>query len=70
LVKKTFSIKAENRLGSDVSDLIKPESWPELIDIKKIEESHHEWNIVVEGADHRIEEFYAAVKKLARDRNI
>jgi hypothetical protein len=51
------------------ADLIKPESWPELIDINKIEESPHEWNIVVEGADHKIEEFYVAVKKLARDRN-
>jgi hypothetical protein len=67
LVKKSFSIKGDNRLGSDVSDLIKPERWPEL-KIEKTEKSWTEWDIVAEGADHRIDELYAAFKKLAIDR--
>lgn len=68
MVKKSFSIKGDNALGNDVSDLIKQERWPEL-KIEKVEESRLEWNIVVEGAHHRIDELYAAANDHAKNRH-
>jgi hypothetical protein len=68
--KKDFFITGANRLdkGNDVSDLIETYRRREL-NIVKTERSPIIWDIVVEGADHRIDDFYAAVVKLARDRN-
>jgi hypothetical protein len=67
MVKKSFSITGDNRLGNDVSDLIMPERWPELR-IDKTEKSRKEWEIAVEGADHRIHDIHDAFEKLARNR--